>query len=178
MICYAEQYKLKPARGKSGQPVCVATLVGFFIGDNPMKVCKKCNVLHASKESYCKKCDAERSRKYHWANRERICRRKQLYYQKNREKCFEASRVYNKIYLDKILKRNREYCHQNPEKRKCYAKIHKAKQEGVLVAGNCEDCGTSPKQARIIAHHKDYNKPLVIIWLCTRCHFQRHRRLA
>lgn len=36
MICYAEQDNLKPARGKSGQPVCVATLVGSFIGDNQM----------------------------------------------------------------------------------------------------------------------------------------------
>jgi len=39
MICYAEQYnKVRPAGGTSGtKPICVATPVGFFIGDVKMK---------------------------------------------------------------------------------------------------------------------------------------------
>jgi len=39
MICYAEQYnQLRPAEGKSSESsICVATLAGFFIGDNQME---------------------------------------------------------------------------------------------------------------------------------------------
>ncbi len=39
MVCYAVQYNLlKPSGGKSGsRPNCVATPVGFFLGDVPMK---------------------------------------------------------------------------------------------------------------------------------------------
>lgn len=30
------------------------------------------------------------------------------------------------------------------------------------------------KSKKIIAHHKDYNKPLKVIWLCLSCHKLTH----
>lgn len=42
----------------------------------------------------------------------------------------------------------------------------------------CDKCdkGNGPKQG-IHAHHKDYNKPFDIVWLCANCHGKEHQRL-
>ena len=41
----------------------------------------------------------------------------------------------------------------------------------------CNGCGHSFPLPKIQAHHEDYSKPLVVIWLCHRCHTARHRGL-
>jgi hypothetical protein len=37
----------------------------------------------------------------------------------------------------------------------------------------CSQCQTVGKTE---GHHEDYDKPLSVIWLCRKCHKQRHRR--
>ena len=45
--------------------------------------------------------------------------------------------------------------------------------DGRLVRpGACENCR---REGRIMAHHDDYQKPLDVRWLCTRCHSGWHR---
>lgn len=39
----------------------------------------------------------------------------------------------------------------------------------------CEDCGV---ECVTEAHHPNYLAPLVVLWLCPRCHRQRHKRPA
>lgn len=36
----------------------------------------------------------------------------------------------------------------------------------------CEDCGV--RDCRIHGHHLDYYRPLMVTWLCPRCHRRRH----
>lgn len=48
--------------------------------------------------------------------------------------------------------------------------VHRAIASGKLLRMPCEGCSSSPAQA----HHDDYNKPLEIRWLCTRCHSDWH----
>lgn len=53
-------------------------------------------------------------------------------------------------------------------------------RKGVLVPAPCEACGfdgTGTSGQRLVqAHHDDYNKPLVVRWLCNACHFEWHRQ--
>jgi len=39
---------------------------------------------------------------------------------------------------------------------------------------NCENCG---KECKPDGHHEDYTKPLMLTFLCKKCHFKRHAYL-
>lgn len=59
----------------------------------------------------------------------------------------------------------------DPEHRKKRAARRKVATEieaGRLVRQPCQLCG----DAKTDAHHHDYSQPLVIQWLCRRCHFK------
>lgn len=52
--------------------------------------------------------------------------------------------------------------------------VYWAKRIGLLSpALLCEDCG---KEVVVEAHHKDYNKPLDVEWLCKGCHSAWHKK--
>ena len=53
------------------------------------------------------------------------------------------------------------------------AKLEMAVNSGKLSRPrNCSKCGTS--KGRIVAHHEDYDKPLEVIWVCSKCHAGIH----
>lgn len=52
-------------------------------------------------------------------------------------------------------------------------KVLAAIKSGELVRRSCEVCGKVKAQA----HHEDYAKPLEVTWLCSYCHFQRHKQI-
>jgi hypothetical protein len=41
-----------------------------------------------------------------------------------------------------------------------------------------ETCGRCGESGRIYRHHPDYAKPLVVQFLCARCHARTHREMA
>lgn len=45
-------------------------------------------------------------------------------------------------------------------------------KRGRLEKGSCEVCGGN---RRIEMHHKDYEKPLSVMWLCRKHHLELHR---
>jgi ribosomal protein S27AE len=46
--------------------------------------------------------------------------------------------------------------------------VYYAIKTGKLVRPNkCSSCG---KECRPEAHHQDYKKPLMVVWLCIKCH--------
>lgn len=59
-----------------------------------------------------------------------------------------------------------------PKKYRCHVAVARARRDGTLVRGNCEECGTNK---RIEGHHPDYDKPLEVVWLCKDHHLEWHK---
>jgi len=118
-----------------------------------IKTCSKCKEARPIYEFYkqkdglfgvrgdCKPCFNIANKEYVAKNRLAYRRRKNLYRFKNRNKK-ERQLATNLVY--------------------------RAKQKGELIKPKtclCCDCERS-----LQAHHRDYNKPLDVMWLCSKCH--------
>lgn len=67
-------------------------------------------------------------------------------------------------------KRNYEYRHKFPEKEKAHKKLQTAVRKGLILKMPCLICGNEKSEG----HHPDYTKPLEVIWLCRKHHYQAH----
>lgn len=59
---------------------------------------------------------------------------------------------------------------KNPLAYKAHTEVNKAVRKGILIRLPCEFCGDT----NVHGHHKDYSKPLDVIWLCAKCHNRLH----
>lgn len=64
----------------------------------------------------------------------------------------------------------RVYRARHPQKAAAHMKVRDAVSAGLLAAQPCEGCGDQ----KVHAHHDDYAQPLVVRWLCKRCHEAHH----
>lgn len=55
----------------------------------------------------------------------------------------------------------------NVKKYKARNLVNNALRDGRIQKQPCQYCGTNEK---VQAHHRDYSKPLEVIWTCFRCH--------
>lgn len=104
----------------------------------------------------------EYNREYREKNRERL----KLYARAFRKK-FGSTRdfVKQKATLDAWKKKY-------PERRKAQGKLAYAIKTGKIKKGRCEVCGIK----KVHAHHKDYDKPLDVIWLCPIHHHEQDNK--
>ena len=75
----------------------------------------------------------------------------------------------HKAYRAAAMKR---YAHDPRLRHKFEARwlTHRAVKAGKLIKQPCEQCGS----IKVQAHHKDYSKPLDVMWLCVICHRHIH----
>ncbi len=59
---------------------------------------------------------------------------------------------------------------KNPLATKAHNAVNNAVRDGRLIKLPCEFCGDE----KVHGHHKDYSKPLEVIWLCAKCHNRLH----
>lgn len=71
----------------------------------------------------------------------------------------ERHAAYEKVWRDR-----------NPLAYKAHYLCTNAVRDGRLKRLPCEFCGRED----VHAHHKDYSKPLDVIWLCPKCHHRLH----
>jgi hypothetical protein len=58
----------------------------------------------------------------------------------------------------------------NPEAYKAQCKLNNAVRDGKIARLPCEVCG----ETKVHGHHRDYSKPLEVLWLCARHHHAAH----
>lgn len=59
----------------------------------------------------------------------------------------------------------------NPDGYRAQTALNNAVRDGRIRKEPCALCGGSE---HVHAHHKDYAEPLVVVWLCAKCHHRLH----
>jgi len=62
---------------------------------------------------------------------------------------------------------------QDKKRMKCHNAVTRAIRSGKLIRQPCIRCGNE----KSLAHHEDYEQPLLVMWLCQPCHKQRHKEI-
>lgn len=134
-----------------------------------MKHCSKCDLWKSKNEftvarhnkdglnSWCKMCTRRNSYNGYSKNREE--RTKQIKQYRNTEKGKDVSR-------QAVVK----WIQSNPKKYIAHLIVKTAKKYGVVEVKPCEVCG----DINVHAHHKDYDRPFEVTWLCSQHHKEIH----
>lgn len=59
---------------------------------------------------------------------------------------------------------------EHRRKHRARVAVRKAVLRGTLSKAPCEGCGA----VKVQAHHDDYSQPLVVRWMCRKCHEAHH----
>ena len=93
---------------------------------------------------------------------------------KNISKLREYGKEYNCNYRAiHGYKNERNWKKNNPEKVKAHHLLRYAVRIGIVIKKPCEICG----DINSMGHHADYNKPLEVMWLCSKHHKEIHAKL-
>jgi len=134
--------------------------------DGYLNICISCKLLDVKKY---RKNNIERIREY---DRKRGLTEKKKEATKKyikRLKTYEQDRY--KTMRREAVRKNRN---KDKEKQRARWRLQKAVEKGLVIRPkSCTLCGS---KANLEGHHKDYNKPLEVIWLCRKCHGKIHRR--
>jgi hypothetical protein len=150
------------------------------------------------REYRCKSCSSKKMKKYiekdraAWNKRTKDWRDKKKsenpnFYKNKYIKFKKSYSEYQKIKLEKKLKEDPEYyrkvyfknkekyaeygkknLEKNRKKHNARAKIYRHIKAGKIIKPQI--CSKCDNQGKIEAHHHDYEKPLEVTWLCTKCH--------
>lgn len=147
-----------------------------------MKKCKRCliekeeNLFGLFKRSkdglnrYCKICMNFFSKVYSDKNREKIRQKKRDKYKIESVSILKKENDRRKT--DAWRKHHNEYQKKHRLSRDARQILRRAVSKGLISKNiNCENCFSD---VFIEAHHKDYSKPLEVVWLCRACHKSLH----
>lgn len=108
--------------------------------------------------------------------------------------CRACENAYHRAYRRRKLERHRELdrrkWHRRKDKAREYERLPRVRQRKAarqavfwsVRSGHmdrpetCQRCGAKPLPHCLHGHHPDYAKPLEVVWLCSLCHGQEHRK--
>lgn len=157
-----------------------------------MKYCNTCGATSARAKFYkgtfgvCARCHNLNAKRRYWQGRKprtvfspeerrrraRECLRR--WRAKNKEKDQKTRRIYYRRFPTKHRQWSKRWHRKHPKANSAYHKVHDAVSSGIIRKPQfCSICG---KRGLLHAHHYDYDKPLLVVWLCPSCH--RHIGLS
>lgn len=139
-----------------------------------MVFCKETEVNMAKDSRLCTREYYQRNKEkwieYREKNREKINERKRIKYVKCREDILKKENDRRKT--DEWRKHNNEYQKKHRKTRDARQILRRAVAKGEIIKKlECKWCDSN---LNIEAHHEDYSKPLEVIWLCRKCHKNKH----
>ena len=146
------------------------------------KLCGKCKrVLLLSEfyrhgrdgwQAHCKECKRGENRLYNRTPARRIYNKK-IYKTMQKEGYFKFYYQRPEVKIRKAMQM-RQY-RKNPQthiKNLARWAVNRALNKGLLTKKACAICGIDKSEA----HHKDYLKPFLVVWLCRSCHRTTHAK--
>ena len=137
-----------------------------------MKKCTKCLVEKDESNFYIRRASVDGL-----APRCKCCDRvvRAAHYEKNWERERGVRERWIRDNKDAHRAAQRKYLAKNKKKKQANQKINNGIRDGkVKRPDTCDDCGKTCKPQ---GHHEDYDKPLDVVWVCTRCHGKRHQTI-
>lgn len=105
-----------------------------------------------------------------------VCKECHKLRMKNRRRTNPRVQEYDRVRskkadrLEKFKEYSKRWRAKNPQAYQAHNAVNNAVRDGRLKKLPCEFCGRED----VHAHHKDYSKPLEVIWLCPKCHHRLH----
>ena len=128
------------------------------MADGHLGKCKECTKSDSKKRTDIKSNDLE------WVESELARHRKKS------KKYRDMGKLASK---EAIARGKKSWDERNKEKNRAHLKVSRAIKNGELTRQPCEVCGEEKSEA----HHEDYSRPLYVVWLCKKHHFERHVEL-
>jgi hypothetical protein len=105
------------------------------------------------------------------ASRARKRETNHLLYERNSAACAEKRRRWRHDNPDRYGQYAKKYRMNNAEKVRAHLILFSAVKRGHVIKPDTCECGRPNPQG----HHSDYSKPLMVSWLCPKCHSEIHR---
>lgn len=83
---------------------------------------------------------------------------------------YDRNRARRPKTADRIKRNAEDWNKKNPDAYKAHYLVGNAVRDHRLFKEPCLFCGGE----KVHAHHRDYTKPLEVIWLCPKCHHRLH----
>jgi len=97
------------------------------------------------------------------------------WYERNKEEFTKRNKEYNQSDAGKesAIRRANRQRDKDPKKWKARQAVRNAVYRGIIIKKPCKTCG----ELKVQGHHNDYNKPLKVIWLCSKHHKEQHKKI-
>jgi hypothetical protein len=102
---------------------------------------------------------------------------KRIEYRNRRERNIRTHKKKDATYYirhkKEIAVKRKEYNKKHKDRVYARGKVRVALLSGELMKpDSCSCCGKS--MVNLDAHHEDYSKPLIVVWICRKCHQIKH----